>query len=42
MTSKQMPLAYTFNVETPNQLVDIMTEEGRCLVHLVIEVNYNR
>ncbi len=25
----KMPLAYSFNVETPNQLVDIMTEEGK-------------
>ena len=27
--SKQMPLAYSFNVETSDQLVDIMTEQGR-------------
>ncbi|CAF1094373.1 unnamed protein product [Adineta steineri] len=28
MISERMPVAYSFNVETPNQLVDIMTEQG--------------
>jgi len=31
MKSKQMPFAYSFNLETPNQLIDIMTEEGSLL-----------
>lgn len=32
MKSNQMPLAYSFNVETPSQLVDIMAEQGRLLL----------
>lgn len=31
MTSEQIPFAYSFNIETSNQLIDIMTEEGKIL-----------
>jgi len=31
ITTMKIPLAYSFNVETPNQLVEIMTEEGKLL-----------
>ncbi len=43
MKSKQMPLAYSFNAETPSQLVDIMTEQGtRLFCCLSIKTIINR
>jgi hypothetical protein len=42
MKSKQMPFAYSFNVETPNQLINIITEEGKVLFIVVININYNQ
>ncbi|CAF1118791.1 unnamed protein product [Rotaria sordida] len=39
MESKQIPFAYSFNVETPSQLIDIMTDQG---VYLPMDVSLNQ
>ncbi|CAF4667681.1 unnamed protein product [Rotaria sp. Silwood2] len=39
MESKQIPFAYSFNVETPSQLVDIMTDQG---VYLPMDIGLNQ
>ncbi|CAF4986196.1 unnamed protein product, partial [Rotaria sp. Silwood1] len=39
MESKQMPFAYSFNVETPSQLVDIMTDQE---VYLPMDIGLNQ
>lgn len=36
--SKQIPFAYSFNLESPNQLVEIMTEEGKRIISIRITI----